>query len=133
MAVPGLRSLAGQAGCHASAPRPVVRDGGRTAAPGGQAVCAGTALAVLAPAAGEHLGLRGDTAQVPDAQHGQDQHQAGADERADGGDPGDRAHGVEGVGVEQQAAQRLTAEHGLHLGGQRRVLGVGQRCLDSWA
>jgi hypothetical protein len=54
------------------------------------------------------------------------QHDRGRDERGDGGDSGDHAHGREGVGVEQQAAQRLALEQGRGGGGQLGVAWAGQ-------
>ena len=47
----------------------------------------------------------------------------GRDERGDRGVEGDLAHGPEGVGVQQQAAQGLTLEDGRHRAGQLRVVG----------
>src|SRR6185437_16906150 len=93
-----------------------------------EAVVAG----LLAPgpasgAAGQDVGCGGHASGVGQAQAGQYQHDQCGDECGDGGYYGDGAHGAEGVGVEQQAAQGLAAEDGLDLGGERGVLGLGQR------
>ena len=76
----------------------------------------------------EDLGLGRDPAQVRDAEQRQDQHHRGRHEGDDGADEHDLPHLPEPVGVQQQAAQGLTPEDGLHLRRQRGVLRLGQRC-----
>ena len=64
---------------------------------------------------------------MDDTEHRHDQQRRGRREGDDGADQHDLSHLPEPVGVQEQAAQRLTAEDGLHLLGQRGVLRVGQR------
>ena len=70
-----------------------------------------------------HFIIWGDPPQVGEAEQREDEHDRGADEGADRGDPGDHAHSAEGVGVEQQAAQGLTLEHRLDRSCQLGVCG----------
>ena len=74
------------------------------------------------------LGVLGDPAEVQEPEQGQHQHDAGQDERDDGGHQGDLAEGPEGVGLEQQAPQGRALEHRLH-----RLLGRGVRRRSPWA
>jgi hypothetical protein len=57
---------------------------------------------------------------VHEAEAAEDERDGCGDERGDRGDPGDRAHGAEGVGVQQEAAERLTLEGELD-----QALGLG--------
>jgi hypothetical protein len=61
---------------------------------------------------------------VPEPEEGQQAHCGGSDEAGPRGIHGDLSHGAEGVGVEQQAAQRLTLEGQVDQAGRLLVVRV---------
>jgi hypothetical protein len=81
---------------------------------------------------GEELSDWRDAASVDEAEPAEDQHNRCGNECRDRGDVGDRANGSEGVGVEQQAAQRLAFEYRGDGAGELGFAWLGEGSALSW-